>query len=283
MAGEASGRAMRTRQHAGVRVAALALAVVAGAAWAGEAAAPVGVTAATGPSLLTRLRTGFDASSFGRAGYVGAPPAGGAEAMPPVAADWLVSGFQLTGEDLYRINCRSCHGVGARGLGPDIPSVVARVTGAAQQAAGGDATGELSIRHRLLVGGQVMPAMAHLSNAEVEALLGYLSAVAGTGRGAATPAVAAPAARVGEHVAKAVCQICHDASPGRLRAPGDQALSALAEMTARYSARELVRKVRSEAAGVGPGHKPRLDYLRREELEAAYVYLIGFPPADGKR
>ncbi|MBP1620258.1 MAG: hypothetical protein H6Q02_1025, partial [Acidobacteria bacterium] len=39
--------------------------------------------------------------------------------------------------------------------------------------------------------------------------------------------------------------------------------------------------VRSDAAGIGPGHKPRLDYLRREELEAAYVYLIGFPPAAG--
>ena len=279
MAGEVCGRARRTGRRAGARIAVLALAWVGGAGWASAAEAPTGVTAAAGPSLLTRLRTGFDAASFGRAGYVGAAPAGGAEAMAPVPADWLVAGFQLSGEDLYRINCRSCHGVGARGLGPDIPSVVARVTGAAQQAAGGDATGELSIRHRLLVGGQVMPAMAHLSNAEVEALLGYLSAVAGTGAGAARPPVAAPAVRVGEHVAKAVCQICHDASPGRQRPPGDQALSALAEMTARYSARELVRKVRSDAAGIGPGHKPRLDYLRREELEAAYVYLIGFPPA----
>jgi len=282
MAGEANGSARRPVHHARARAAtsALALALVAGAGWVSAAGAPVDVTPPAGPSLLTRLRTGVDAASLGRAGYVGAAPAPGAEAPAPVPADWLVAGFRLSGEDLYRINCRSCHGVGARGLGPDIPSVLARVTGAAQQKAGGDATGELGIRHRLLVGGQVMPAMAHLTDAEVEALLGYLATVAGTGK-AALP-VHSSAARVGEHVVKAVCQICHDASSGRQRAPGDQALSALAELTAKYSARELVRKLRSDAAGVGPGHKPRLDYLRREEVEAAYVYLIGFPPADGR-
>ena len=275
-AGRVGGR--RGRRAAEFRrvAVALALGLIAALALAAESAERV--TAAAGPSLLTRLKTGVDAASFGRAGYVGAPPAC-AEPAAPAPAGWLVDGFDLTGEDLFRINCRSCHGVGAKGLGADIPSVLAKIRGAAQQAAGGDTSGELSVRHRLLVGGQVMPSMAHLTAAESDLLLGYLGAIAGTGPGSTTATVHVPAVRVGEHVAKAVCQICHDAAPGRVRPPSDQTLSALSEFPAKYSVRDFVhRVVRGGAMAPAPGHKPRLDYLRREELEAAYVYLIGFPP-----
>lgn len=271
-------RGRRTAMGVALGRSAIALALGLAAAAAGAAQGAEKVTAASGPSLLTRLKTGVDAASFGRAGYVGAPPAG-AEPTSPAPADWLASGFDLTGEDLFRINCRSCHGVGAKGLGADIPSVLAKIRGAAQQAAGGDTSGELSVRHRLLVGGQVMPAMAHLTAAESDLLLGYLGTIAGTQGGPAPATVHVPALRVGEHVTKAVCQICHDAAPGRVRPPSDQALSALSEFPAKYSVRDFVhRAVRGGTTMPSPGHKPRLDYLRPEELEAAYVYLIGYPP-----
>jgi mono/diheme cytochrome c family protein len=270
------GRRHGGRSAARWRGVAVALALGAVVALAVESAQQV--TAASGPSLLTRLKTGFDAASFGRAGYVGAPPAG-AEPTTPAPADWLANGFDLTGEDLFRINCRSCHGVGAKGLGSDIPSVLAKIRGAAQQAAGGDPSGELSVRHRLLVGGQVMPSMAHLTSAESNLLLGYLGTIAGTASEPATATVHVPAIHVGEHVVKAVCQICHDAAPGRVRPPSDQALSAISEFPVKYSVAQFVhRVVRGSATTPAPGHKPRLDYLRPEEIEAAYVYLIGFPP-----
>lgn len=253
--------------------AAFALAVLAtGLAFA--AGAPE-VTPASGPSLLTRLKAGFDGSSLGKAGYIGVPTSA-PEVEPAAAPGGLATGFELSGEDLYRINCRSCHGVGGKGIAADIPSVVAKIRGAAQQASGGDPSGELGVRHRLLEGGQIMPAMAHLTPAEIEALLGHLEASTGVAGAPAPRRVPVSALRVGEHVAKAVCQICHDAVTG-LPQTGTQRLQpALAEIPARYALGDFVRRVHSTEAR--PAHRPRLGYLSTAELEATYFYLAAYPP-----
>lgn len=262
----------------------VALPLVAGAAEGGR------VTPATGPSLLTRLKTGFDQSSFGRAGYVGSSPAA-PETEPPASAptSWLVDGFELSGEDLYRINCRSCHGIGAAGLKPITPSIVGRVR---EGAAEGEDTGtrrrragaEMAIRHRLDAGGAVMPPFVHLEPGEVEALIAYLEAIAGVAEpGAPSPRVRVPALAVGEHVVKAVCQTCHDAVPGLRRVAGQAISPALSEIPERWSAGELVEAVRSGAGPTKPGaaHRPRMGYLRPDEIRAAYVYLVAVPPESG--
>lgn len=252
-----------------------ALALVAFASGLALAAGAPEVTAVSGPSLLTRLRAGFDGSSLGKAGYIGVP-ASAPELEPAAAAGGLATGFELSGEDLYRINCRSCHGVGGKGIAADIPSLVAKIRGAAQQASGGDSSGELGVRHRLLEGGQIMPAMAHLTPEEVAALLGHLEASAGVAGAPAPRRVPVSALRVGEHVAKAVCQICHDAVAG-LPQTGTQRLQpALAEIPARYALGDFVRRVHSTEAR--PAHRPRLGYLSTAELEATYFYLAAYPP-----
>jgi mono/diheme cytochrome c family protein len=246
----------------------------------GAQTATPAVTPAAGPSLLTRLRAEFDSASLGRAGEIGAAAAAAGESTAP-GEDWLETGFELTGEDLYRINCRSCHGVGGRGLGGDIPSILARLR---QGAAEGGTTTELALRHRLLIGGQVMPAMAHLTPAEVEALLAHLEGTAGTAIATAPTRVRVPAMRVGEHVVKAVCQVCHDAVPGIPQATRQRIQPALSEIPDRYAVRALTRLVREAPATPGsvPAHRPRLGYLRSEELEAAYVYLLAYPPRTGE-
>jgi cytochrome c5 len=252
-----------------------ALAVTAWATGLAFAAGGVEVTPATGPSLLTRLKAGFDGSSLGKAGYIGVP-ATAVETEPAAAPGGLAAGFELSGEDLYRINCRSCHGVGGKGIAADIPSLLAKIRGAAQQASGGDPTGELGVRHRLLEGGQVMPAMAHLTGDETDALLGHLEASAGVAATAPARRVTVPALRVGEHVVKAVCQICHDAVPG-LPQTGTQRLQpALSEIPGRYALGDFVRRVHSTEAR--PAHRPRLGYLSSAELESAYFYLAAYPP-----
>lgn len=266
-----------------------ALLVAVGPSLAGDGASSR-VTPATGPSLLTRLKTGFDQSSFGRAGYVGASPsAPEAEAPASGRESWLVDGFELSGEDLYRINCRSCHGIGAAGLKPITPSIVGRVREGAGSADAGarrrQAGAEMAIRHRLDAGGAVMPPFVHLEPAEVEALIAYLEAIAGVAEpGAPAPRVRVPALAVGEHVVKAVCQTCHDAVPGLRRVAGQAISPTLSEIPDRYSVGELVRAVRAGAAPAKPGtaHRPRLGYLRPEEIRAAYVYLIAVPPEAGE-
>jgi len=258
-----------------------------------------------GSSLLGRLRVGFDGSAFGRVGSIGSLPAAarqglGAGQPNEATGDWLQGGFQLSGSDLYRINCRSCHGRGGEGLPPVIPAITDPVRAsspelvAQRMAARGRtiptavaerlaARAELGIRHRLLAGGQVMPPFVHLAADEVDALLGYLEVVVGASKTeAAELRVDLQAARVGEHVIKANCQVCHDSTDAisRRRPPADRDLPSLAAMTQRYAVWEFVRKVRegSPAADGRRGRMPRFNYLSPAELAASYVYLTAFPP-----
>lgn len=234
------------------------------------------VTPASGPSLIAKLRTGVDWTAFGRSG-------GGDGAPPEVAPGWLVDGFELTGSDLYRMNCRSCHGPTGQGARSGIPPLV----GALAPGAPGEPAAEIRVRHRLVEGGRVMPNFSHLVGEEVTLLLGHLRSIAGEGPGRAGGTLRQSAARVGEHVVKANCQVCHDAAPGPERQPADAAVITLSEMTSRFSAAEMVRKVRTGSPEIlrdaRHGRMPVIDYLSTAEIEAAYVYLVGFPPqAEGR-
>jgi len=244
---------------------------------------PVGaadaVTATSGTSLIAKLKTGVDWTAFGRAGE-------GDKAEPPASAagapgGWLAAGFDLSGADLYRLDCRSCHGPDGQGARSGIPPLMGAF--APDKGSDGKAQGgEIRVRHRLVVGGRVMPPVAHLTDVEVNLLLGYLHWLADGSKGNPPASrVRQPAARVGEHIVKSTCQICHDANPGVWRQPADrQAVIPLSEMTERLSVKEFVRKVRagSPVEGNPHGRMPRFDYLSPEELSAAYVYLTAYPP-----
>jgi mono/diheme cytochrome c family protein len=245
------------------------------------AAGATRVTPASGPSLIAKLKTGVDWTAFGRAGVVDVTAVAGVAGDAAAAnghGRWLVDGFELSGADLYRINCRSCHGPAGQGARSGIPPIV----GALVPGAPGEPVGEVRVRHRLVEGGRVMPVFSHLQADEVNLLLAHLRALGGKPGAAGEAKLRQSAARVGEHVVKATCQVCHDAVAGPERQPADTAVITLGEMTARFSAAEFVRKVRTGTPEIvrdaTHGRMPRIDYLTPEELAAAYVYLLGFPP-----
>jgi mono/diheme cytochrome c family protein len=238
---------------------------------------------ARGPSLLARMGSSMDRIALGQIGYSGVAP-DAPEAASPATADgtpWLVRGFALTGEDLYRINCRACHGAAVRGLASTTPSLVGKIRETVAANPGdANAAAELVIRHQLAEGGAIMPPFAHLAADETKALIGYLETVAGTTDTAALPRVQVPALEVGEHVVKGVCQTCHDATPG-LTPTGAKAIPpALSEIPQRWALGELLLSMhaRSAAAGGPAIHRPRLGFLTEQELAAGYVYLIAYPP-----
>jgi mono/diheme cytochrome c family protein len=242
-----------------------------------------GVTPARGPSLVARLRAGVDWTAFGRVGEGESAAAPTAHAAGRAPGAWLTEGFALAGADLYRLNCRACHGPDGKGGRSGIPPL----WGAVEKApvATGEPGGEIRVRHRLVEGGRVMPNFLHLTAEETSLLIGHLRTL---GR----PEVKTPAStlrqsalRVGEHVVKATCQICHDAVAGPDRMPADAQVPTLGEMTEKFAAAEFVRKTRAGSATVRgePGRMPRFDYLATEELEAAYVFLIAFSPEPGPK
>jgi mono/diheme cytochrome c family protein len=275
------------------------------------AAEPV-VTAVAGPSWLNELKLTYRESNLGRgAGRYGPPPAGPAatEARPtvrdPISTYVAGRSAVLTGADLYRLNCQACHRAEGTGSPPEIKSVLDLVQGSSfefvrrhlQQE--GVAASAATIRtqvaaarkelyRRIREGGQRMPPLAHLDEADINLLYAYLSELARTPD--SRPASPRPAswARRGEHVVKGTCHICHDATgprptPDAMLRQG--VIPPLTVLVADNPQVDFIRKARSGAAVFEGrplfhyrGRMPVFYYLRDEELAAAYDYLVAYPP-----
>ncbi len=285
-----TGRAFR-RLRSPALVSSLALLLLASGS-ALVAAAPES-TPASGPSWLANLNRGLDQTALGRVGALGPAEQDPELAGPaPEGGRWLRDGFAARGADLYRYTCRACHGAGGKGLPPEILPLVDRVRATSvrlQAAQGPDALGtpagraggaEITLRHRMAVGGVAMPPLEFLSDEDTEVLLGYLEKLA------AIPdpkhhdvAITLPVDRVGEQIVKGTCQICHDSKAGIARNAADREILPLAAMTTVDSLVHFVAKSRHRGAeGVLHGRGPELRYLRDEELAAAYFYLAAKPP-----
>ena len=260
-----------------------------------------GVTPVSGPSWLTHLRVPLSKTSIGRA------PGRYGPSDRPVSAAPATLGVRptatLSGADIYRFNCQACHGEQGKGSPPEVKSVVDPVRGVpldvmrkqleAQHQPASEAEARLKpervradILRRVHKGGQRMPSRDHLRDNELSLLYAYLTQLAGTKTTALKPEVVSWA-RLGEHVVKGTCHICHDAVGTR---PSDTAMvqgaiPSLQSLLATQSVAEFVTKARSGApvqmAGLAMIHRGRMPvfyYLNDEEIAAAYVYLATYPP-----
>ena len=78
------------------------------------------VTAVAGPSWLNRLGLRYGDTSLGRSGATYGPPPT-QRPSPPTAAPLAVGRpVELSGADLYRLNCQSCHRAEGTGSPPEI-------------------------------------------------------------------------------------------------------------------------------------------------------------------
>ncbi len=259
------------------------------------------VTPVAGPGWLTRLGVTMSQTSLGRgSGRYGpsepaAAPAASLSVPPQVA---------LSGADLYRLNCQACHGLEGRGAPPEIKSAVDPVRGVplevlreqmkAQHQPAGEAEARARperVRANVLMrvhnGGQRMPSRAHLSDRELDLLFAYLGVLADKPGATAAQHETVSWARLGQHVAKGTCHICHDAVGPR---PSDAAMvqgkiPSLQSLLVSQSVAAFVTKARSgapvELSGVSMIHRGRMPvffYLTDAEIASAYVYLATYPP-----
>jgi len=290
------------RLLAGTLLSCLAVAA-AGAASKKPPAVPDVVSAVEGLSWLKRLGLTHQMSSMGKMGAMGERPSSAATPGGPSGAQSLQGSFTLSGADLYRLDCQACHNTGGGGLPPEIRSLIdpLRATSPValrqQMAKRGvtldDATvrqmtsqAEAAVRERLLKGGERMPPFRHLQGVEVDALLVYLKSLAGiAGAKEHQIQVTESPLRVGEHLVKGTCFICHDATgPGRDAIEGSPGLvPSLASLLEQDPLAVVVRKARDGAPAPGMqgkrGEMPVLSYLTAEEITAAYMYLAAYPPS----
>ncbi len=265
------------------------------------------VSPVEGPSWLNHLRANFETSAMGRTGPY-APPAT-VKYEPQwnemAGSEALSRPFVLAGSDLYRLDCEACHQPDGRGSPPEIHSLIDPVRAAspvlieqrmkqigrpvtpamAKQLA---ADAEAQLRHRLQFGGEKMPPFNHLQGAEVDALRAYLDELAGVpGASERQIRIVEPFARVGEHLVKGPCHTCHGATGPGLdpEALLHNVLPSLASLPQRKTIFEVIHKVRQGApVEMGPlrqlsgGRMPVFAYLTDDEVAAAYLYLIIYPP-----
>jgi len=269
-----------------------------------DAGQPVAVT---GESWLNHLHRSFGDTSMGKTGKLGPLASEESAARIPLSDATIVMSpvVTLRGVDLYRLNCRACHGDAGLGAPPEINSVIDPVRATStmliierMKSRGMEMTpssaaelakqAKLALLQRLHNGGENMPPFPHLSEAEIRVLLAYLNQLAGvTPSGGQPDAVKESSLRVGEHIVKSTCHICHDATGPNptYQQLEDGAIPPLDTLPARVSEVAFVRKVTMGAPivmGTPPtphrGRMPVFDYLTREEAADVYLYLTQVPP-----
>jgi mono/diheme cytochrome c family protein len=251
-----------------------------------------------GPSWLVHLGQAVDATKLGQQGQEQPPPpTTRGQPMPSRAAP--NAPFAITGSDVYRYACRSCHGPNGAGSPEQIPSFVdfVRATSASMLAArmkeqGHPAdpklmqqlaeTGEKALEDRLQSGGKQMPPAAYLNRDERDAVIAYVKELSGLPASEWSPKhIQEPAVRVGALVANGTCHVCHGAT-----GPGNPHLTmmrgvipSLASFTTAYGEDEVVAKAQQGKSrmmmmmGNAPNKMPKETYLSSQELAAAYLYL----------
>lgn len=273
---------------------------------AGDGAAAI--TAVEGESWIRHLNRSFNETSMGKTWELGPAPGGSADESAPWQLD-LSPGYAsqmatLSGADLYRLNCRGCHGESGQGAPPEINSITGPV-----QATSVEATMErmkksgremsrsevaemakesrIILLQRLHKGGQSMPAPT-LSEPEIRSLVAYLELLSGVpGAGKNQMAVKESPYRIGEHIVKSTCHVCHSAKganpdPQQIM---DGAIPPLSCLTTRVGLPDFVRKVTTGApiimgtpATPYRGRMPVFNYLSHDEAADAYMYLALYPP-----
>ncbi len=269
----------------------------------------VQATAVTGESWLSHLHRSFNETSMGKTGRLGPPESGpvsqGASLLSVVSLDSSERMVTLCGSDLYRLNCRGCHGESGLGAPPEINSLINPVRASSPLAVMermkkvGMAMSRTEVNNlakqsrdavleRLHRGGQDMPAFPHLSEAEITSLMAYLMQLADV-PGDKQIAVRTAQVRVGEHIVKSTCHVCHGAdgpnpTPQQIL---DGQIPPLSTLTSRVSRDLFVRKVtRGAPVVMGTlrltyrGRMPIFYYLSEEEAADVYLYLTLFPPGE---
>jgi mono/diheme cytochrome c family protein len=259
-----------------------------------------------GESWITHLSRPFNDTSMGKTGALG-PGTDDEENKRAAASDLAppIAETTLSGADLYRINCRGCHGADGLGAPPEINSVInpVRATSAAlvverMKSRGMDISlssanelakeAKTALLKRLHEGGENMPSFSYLTEAEIASITAYLSHLAGMPDAAQEhKTVRDSPERVGELVVKSTCHICHSATGPN---PNDQQLyegqiPPLKALPSRVDQATFIRKathglpvLMGDPPTLYRGRMPVFYYLTPQEAADAYLYLSYYPP-----
>ena len=219
------------------------------------------VTAVKGESWIRHIQKPFNETSMGRSSWKLGPTPGETSSwqlrLSPGYATQIIT---LHGSDIYRLSCRGCHGELGHGAPPEINSIpgpvqatsvaatMERMKKAGREMSRSDVTALAKeskglLLQRLHAGGEHMLPPT-LSEAEIRSLVPYLEQLSDVpGAEKNQIAVKESSNRVGEHIAKSTCHICHSATgpnpnPEQIL---EGAIPPLSTLTTRVSLPDFVR------------------------------------------
>lgn len=263
------------------------------------------VTAVRGDSWIRHIQKRFNDTNMGRSSWnLGPTPEDASSFQLRLSPGYSSRPITLHGSDLYRLSCRGCHGELGQGAPPEINSIpgpvqatssaviTERMKKAGREMSRSDVNALAKeskglLLQRLHAGGEHMLPPT-LNEAEIRSLVPYLEKLSDVPGADKNPvAVKESSNRVGEHIVKSTCHVCHDAT-GENPNPEqilEGAIPPLSTLTTRVSLPGLVRKVTVGApvvTGAPPtprrGKMPVFTYLSQDEAAAVYEYLLLYPP-----
>ncbi len=223
---------------------------------------------------------------------------GGTEVAAATDVQPGVNGFVVSGSDLYRVSCRSCHGPTAEGDMPTIPGIVSTISGTSKALLSAQLEKQMgkppapdmvaqitdmskqNILKRMHAGGEKMPPFAHLQPKEIEAILAYVRSLAGE-KAEHPLRIHESKERMGELIVQGTCHTCHPAT-----GPGAHELVMTKDIVPSLATipdrplEMVTQKVHTGNVAATDGEKskfknrmPAFPYLSNQEIEAAYAYL----------
>lgn len=223
---------------------------------------------------------------------------GGTEVAAATDVKPGVDGFVVSGADIYRVSCRSCHGPRAEGDMPVIPGIVSTISGTSKALLSAQLEKQMgkppapamvaqitqmskqNILKRMHAGGEKMPPFAHLQPKEIEAVLAYVRSLAGE-KPKHPLRIHESTARMGELIVQGTCHTCHPATgPGAhelvMKKDIVPSLATIPDRPLEMVTQKVHTGNVSETGAEKRKFKnrmPAFPYLSNQEIAAAYKYL----------
>jgi len=175
--------------------------------------------------------------------------------------DGNVVSSQISGVELYQVNCASCHGIHLKGHEPQFPSLKAIE----------QRMNKSQISDLLIAGKNLMPSFSYLSSEERKVIIDFLFGETAVSNIQTT----IPTLKLGEQLFIANCNSCHKLSAND-QAPKDNdkrrmCSTNLKGINSIYSLSQFVVILNS-----GPCNMPSFDELDQEKKQAIYSFLSSF-------
>ncbi len=164
----------------------------------------------------------------------------------------------VTGEELYKANCASCHGIDLKGNLPAFPGLN-KISSKMKKS---------EVLNLIKTGKNIMPSFAHLSEQERNAIVGYLYGE----NTVSSVKTNISAEQLGQNLFVANCATCHKTKQSDIQPKGQQDWGKTPSVLGGIN-KGITQIQFNKILDTGPCYMPSFSHLKKTEKEAIYKYI----------